>query len=377
MSTPSNPLNPSTWYNRTPKLGVPYRLVDVNAEFTYQDGEAVWSIIIPADRLTDFRYEMFPPPDVTKLDAGIGEIPRPSSMFGDESLVATKIAVRGFTSGKPTDVFRLDTDAPAGTYQQLLALDVTFSSKSDTDYLEIRSDGSGEFLTLPQTEQIRYNPTNEVSLDQIKNDPETFAGYITTRKNPAITVMVPMVKWQITFKDIPYKFYFQNLLPLIRLCVGKVNALPMQTLSDAEPETILFLNWDSFQKKTRQVSDQYGEIVEVQKSITLTLNFAEKRVVLREPQYFGGVGKSMTNAQRKTFLDSIRKAYGPAAVATQTIPGSYGGHNHYYIPGKGWKRVSIKTDTDKPVYEAVHLDPLITFISPDFRMGDAEPTNAE
>jgi hypothetical protein len=315
--------NPDSWRLATPIKGVPYRFVSAEAEYTYNEGEAVWSVIIPQDRISDFRDEMFPPPDPGKVEQGFVELPRPKVMPGDPSMVATKIKITPHVEGKPFDLFSHDANAAFETYQPLAAVEITFSTKEDIEYLEIRGEGSGEFITIPPTEKAVYDLVSAgVTQAEIDANPDWYTDYVISKKPTAITIMLPLINWSVTWTGVPFEFFTETLVHRLRDAMGKINHAPLEFLFGAPMDTILFLNWDYAQTNTYRLYE--GKRA---KTVNVTMNFVEKRIPLQISD-------------------------------DETGDSAYGGHNHHYVPGVGWAHVAIGDDP-KPTYKQTDLAILI------------------
>lgn len=308
---------------------MPIKYLGIEGNFEMENGSITFRCLIPSVDLVTFLVETFPPP----IFDGSISIPQSISLPGLPGLVAKKVSFKNQDDSLPVDPFLFDTSAPSGTYHPVLEINMEFGPRVNTQpqstdpktFLEISANTSGEFIHSPapkaKWQKEKENPTNlkddkdpgsvtppttkTETDDPAKNPPAKGKKEAQVHPTLPMLILVPHTEWTVTWKQIPYFYFYNVLIRRMRWCLGKVNQITMPLLFNALPETILFTGFNY--KQTYTWRD--GEINTP--PIDIEMKFIEKRMV------WSGV---------------IR------------------GHNHFWRPGVGWERLLI--DGTNPVYQS-------------------------
>lgn len=318
--------DPSQWRLHSLYGDVPIKFLDVDGEFSNEEGSVNFKALIPPNRIKDFLVQTFPPP----IQIGNITVPQAAGLPGLPALSARKVSFKAFDNGKPVDPFMFDPEAPRGTYGELIEVTVVYGQNriqqpnpSDPfTFLEIEGNVTGEFLhtTAPKgrwkkaTRDPKDPPDDKTpGADNAPLNPR-IPGNTEPVANPTvpINVLVPKTEWTVKWNQIPFQYFNDTLMYRLRWCLGRVNSAIMPVLFSAEPETILFLGFNYKQQYT------WREGYINRPPINVEMKFEEKRVV------WNGV-----------------------AV----------GHNHFWRPGVGWEYLFID-GVSTPTYAARDMNAL-------------------
>lgn len=320
--------DPSTWRLSTTG-GIPYRLVNRSGSYTDRDASASETYLIRASDLDSFVNEVFPAPSVL---SGAVVYKKYRRMPGT-SLPPTEISWKGHIEGLPIDPYGADEDAPTGTYQDILEVEINYNTgdvdskqgnEEETDpedprtYCKVSGRASGEFLHAMAPRGIWSEGAGdfvalieESAVDGIEPDIEK------NRQRAApvpVMTIVPEIEWTVTWEMIPYDAFRFGTVWFLRAMLGKLNSLPMPLLHDAPPGTILFVGFDFEEEYTWRT----GGIFDT-KPVTLSLKFVEKCIVDGD--------------------------------------GEIHGHNSFWRPEKGgWSVLILNEDTGKLAYDYFDLN---------------------
>ncbi|MCK9570117.1 hypothetical protein M0R72_14330 [Candidatus Pacearchaeota archaeon] len=293
--------------------GIRYKLVDMSGSFEADNAEAKQTYIIRSQDLMAFVLESFP------LIAFMGNtitIQRARSMPGYVGLLSRKVSFKAHTEGKPIDPFGVDGDAPDGTYEPYLTLDVDYTSGNCTEpdqddpitFLEISSTASTNFLA-----------------DTMGSFGAVWVSAPGTEEDPAVDIDVPSsvietsIEWSFRWPQVPYEYFSDTLITRIRDRLGKVNSGPTKLFSNAPAETILFLGYSISQSATWNRKE----------GVTLPpLNVDFKFL-------------------EKNFMAGDWTGEGEMQVT----------HNHIYRKGCGWRRLLIN---GLPIFATTDMDGMFT-----------------
>lgn len=319
----SDPRDDSTWRLSTVG-GIPYRFLGFEGELGVTDGTATGSYLVKSSNFLAFVSEALP----NLVDIGGNLILDGGFVVaGFPQLRAHSLRYAGFIEGKPIDLFNFDPNAATGTYGDLVKVDIEFkTTKQDENdpfsFLEISSTGSGEFL----------NTTGPGNVEPGPNDPSSDAnGQPIPRdlKNPAaapIVVTVPEVEWTIKWPRMPFTVFKNRIIERLRESLGKVNTDTFAPLFDAPPETLFFEGWsytESYSWRAfgnvrplpgQQLLAAVGPGQTINNPITLEMKFKEKNI---------------------------------------NDNGTIVGHNHSWVPGKGWRRTWLNKAGTLPMYRGI------------------------
>lgn len=319
---------PELWRLTSPGGGaVPIKFLGLEGEFELENGSVTFRCLIPSNRLVEFLVETFPPP----LIVGEIAVPQSATLPGLPGLVAKKVKFKNQDDSRPVDPFGFDPYAPPGTYHPVIEVTMEFGPRSNPDpdptdprtFLEISANNTGEFIqsTSPkarwrtETPNPSNLPDDEDPGSEVPPDTKTetqdpskeppVAGATESQKDPTVPMMVlvPHTEWTVKWNQVPYFYFYNNLVRRLRWCMGRVNSDSMPLLFGAVPETILFMGYNYTETYTWRDGDISTPPINVE------MKFIEKRVV---------------------WNDRII------------------GHNHFWRPGKGWERLLI--DGTNPVY---------------------------
>ena len=282
--------NPLTWRLKTGVAEIPYRIVDMDGDFTDEGGSVSMTMLVPADKLLALAAEMFPP---TRFDAlGFPIYPAKGRIYGTP-FFAQRIRWKGHVDGTPVDPFGVAPTAPEGTYQKVCEVTVDYDTNIDQEesdsndpetFLTVTCNGAGEYLTSTE-------PSAEADPVLDAGEEAKAAG-----EDPTVTIIVPQFEWSANWPRVPGTFYKNLLRPRLRSHVGKVNSTVMPLIGNAPAETVLFVGFSSTANFTwRSATDPF---------VSLGMRFLEKNL---------GVDPRGS--------------------------GEYIGHNHFWQPGVGWAKV--------------------------------------
>lgn len=314
----------STWRLQTDG-GIKYRFLGSSGDFTSEQGSIQWRALFRAEDLMDVLRELFPPAPIV---GGISH-PRYGTMPGLVGVGALKFTYRTWNGDKPGDPFGADSAAPIGTYSGFIEGTVTYGNVNakgpdpadPRTFLEINSKVSGEYIHIapegtksqPDENPVSsndYNPETSPILDEqtgeLRDDPSDVPSELKTPspesrpiRTPALssTILVPKTEWTIKWKAIPQRHFRDVLIHRLRLCNGRVNSKPVPFLYGSKPETLLFAGFDYSESYT------WREGAVDSPPIDVSISLIEKSVIWK---------------------------------------GTTIGHNHAYMPNKGWERIWIR-----------------------------------
>ena len=275
--------------------GVPYKIVDLKGSFTEEAANCTGTYLIHAANLLLFVQEGLPGPYT-----GRARFP------GLDTLSCVKIDFEAHDKSRPIDPFGIDSGASDRTYGDLLLVNVEFSTRPENDgsadssdprtFLEISCNGSGEFI---------YTPTRGKAIWEAGfGEPAEQCREIDVPS----TVVQPEIEWGCSWSQIPHVYFYNTLFPKIRSTIGKVNSATFPLLAGATGETVLFIGFSMRQQFTWRA---------------------------------GFVGTPPVQADFKFVQKEIEVAGGV------TI-----GHNHFYRPGHGWRKLLVNGSN---VYQTADL----------------------
>jgi len=328
----------SQWRLET-STGIKYKVVSLEGGFDDDTGQADLTILISSTDLYAMLETLMPPP----VMVGSVSYPQAPPFPGLPALTVQGVSFKSFNSDLPIDPFGYDPLAPDHTYYGLLECHVKYGTntrKQETSsdpqtFLEISGNATGQYLhigTKNAKTQDSYHPNLEGGEDGddaqgtwndpvtgelmgVNIDPETgdaIRGAKTLKpkevlRDPqtAATMFVPMTEWTVTWNQIPFGLFSNTLVTRLDLLMGRVNRNAFSVLFSGYPETILFLGYGYKQKTTWRMG-----LTETP-PVSLDLKFLQKRIVWK---------------------------------------GTIRGHNDYWVPGKGWRRLLY--DGDHAPYRA-------------------------
>lgn len=337
--------NPLLWRLKT-SSGLPYKVKGMSGGFDPDVGSINVQVIIHATNLNEFLEFIFPEP----VQLGYLLFPRATALPGIPEMVATSLTFKAFDEAMPIDPFGFDPSAPAGTYYNLIELDIKYDTRvkqkqPTTDpktFLEISSNASGEFLhtSMPNAHYTPITNNNvdtdgdgvgdipdsailtayEGPGDQLVGtyvDPdtgETVRGTFTIYsdeviKDPTVPVMImiPTTEFTVRYPQIDYDYFYSVFVHRLDAAMGKVNLKQIPWLpGGTERGTVLFMGYSHTEKSTWRS----GKINKP--PVTVEMKMMRKRVLWE---------------------------------------GTIRGHNDVWRPGKGWERLKMKKNPDKFMYE--------------------------
>jgi hypothetical protein len=265
--THSDPYHdPTTWRLAT-NGGIPFRYLERSGSFGKEEAQVSETVLIPANRLGELAFEMFPTPTVfgtSVIYPGTGHI-------NGTNLRAQSMKWKAHFDGLPVDPFNSDPSAPEHTYQPNVAVTIEYStdvqqeqSESDPNdpftFLEISANAAGEFIhsTAPKAGWTENSASSGTSTT--KNKLQT----------TPVTLIVPETDWNVSWPRVPHVFLKDTLITKLRDRLGKVNESKMPIFFDAPEETILFVGYSIRQQFTWRTG--------VQPPFKFDLKFLEKHV---------------------------------------------------------------------------------------------------
>jgi hypothetical protein len=301
---------------------IPYKFLGMEGGFSYASGDITAKVLIPANRLEDFLEFIFPPP----ITNGTLEIPVYRPLPGIPSMVAVDFSFASQLD-KPVDPFVFDTGAPSGTYHEILALDIHYTTwktpnRDPRSFLEISSNASGEFIhTTAPGAQYKPKSNNTVDTDgdgkpdltdveiidaayyapgDIKSgtfiDPdtgETKYGNITILPNEPIkdpsvpiTIFVPTTEWTARWPRVDYEFFHDTFIHRLKVAMDR--------------ETLLFVGYNV----QENITWRRGQINKP--PVSVDMKFVEKNVDWKAVSH---------------------------------------GHNSVWKPSVGWTKIVLNSDT--------------------------------
>jgi len=272
------------------------------------------TIAIQARDFVKFWTKAMPAPGIITKPDGTELISRPEkrTLPGAPFLVTQKVSIvdNPGAAGLPWDVFQADENAPAGTYEDLLFLDIEYKTatggkkKDDEDedpsdpetFLEYSVDVGGEYMMI-NPRKATWEGSSPGEQDEDNEDLQAPSAKI-----------IPMINFSLRWPRViqaPWAAIFAN--------VGKVSTAPVQFLFNAPAETALFVG----------VSGK------------------------RDFVWWGNDGDATTNG----FLLNPWTLDFKFQVKIIHLPdGTTGGWNHVYRPKKGiWQRLLVG---GLPIYPA-------------------------
>jgi len=325
--------DPSEWRLMTPG-GIRHRLVSQHGSFQEEDATWIMTIIIQASDLANFITEAFPTPTFgTSIF-----YPRRFYPYGLPALRAKRVSVKGNTDGRPIDPFSADAQAPSGTYEPFLKVTIEFTTCPENDqpeadnpftFLDIRAQASGEYLT------------SEVSGDHVRWQDEEGDTESPTEQDTPLEQKVPSVEieWSCKWKQIPFDWFRDTLIPRMRSLIGKVNNANMVLFHNAPPETILFDSWSMTYQYT------WREGYPGKSPVSLDMKFIEKNF---EGEY-NPIEPEIDSDEMSEYSGSESSQSESSQSETFTVQVT---HNHIWRPNCGWQRLLINGN---PIYQQADL----------------------
>lgn len=321
--------NPENWRLHSNNGIVPLKYTGIEGEFQPQQGELQFKCVIQATSIKEFLLETFPP----QIKVGNIFVPQSAGLPGLPAMTATKVTFKAQDDGLPIDPFGFDLDAPAGTYNRLIEVVVTYGMNrlqqpdpsNPFSFLEISGNHTGDYLSTTAPAG-KWQLTTGKNIPVKKPDGTSNApGASNTPANPRIpgttepvadptvpiVITVPECEWTVKWNQIPFEYFRDVLIYRLRWCIGRVNSDLFPVLFNLEPETLLFLGWNYTQSYTWRD----GEIDTP--PVSIEMKFKEKRLIWNENVI---------------------------------------GHNHVWRPGKGWEYMLI--DGGQPVHNITDLNVL-------------------
>jgi hypothetical protein len=320
--------DPSLWRLRTDG-GIPFKYLGISGSFSMEEGNVTNRYLIQPGHLVSFLQELFPPP----LVIGNTSIPQSAPLPGLPALIAQRISFKSFDESLPIDPFGFDTNAPAGTYYNLMEVDIEFGPRAVQEpqqndpfsFLEITGNTTGEFIhsTMPRAKWVpKTNP--DLDDDDDDEDPEggvadpdtnepgsgavnPTEGTPEVNKDPTVpvTIVVPQTEWTLRWNQIPFRYFQEVLIHRLRILLGRVNSNTVPVLFNALPGTLLFAGYNY----SNAFTWRDGHIGTP--PVSLEIKIIEKRVLWK---------------------------------------GVIRGHNDFWRPGVGWETLLI--DGENPAYRS-------------------------
>lgn len=236
-------------------IGIPYKVVSREGEFSYEGATATEEYIIQASDLLNMAIYGFPEPVVF---GNTLRYPQQPVMPGLGTLVPKKVAWRSHDPSRPCDPFNSDPSAPIGTYCDYCNITVSYGVAPENDqeqdpndpftFLEVTANASGVFLNSPLNGQAEWEvPTGSTfSYTNVNGEPSATgeSGEVMETNIPH-TVTETQVEWSVKWPRIPYQFWNGTLMGRMRAKLGKVNDAAMPLLFNAPADTILFLGYQT------------------------------------------------------------------------------------------------------------------------------------
>lgn len=335
--------DPSSWRLILPGSRIPLKFRGVAGSFEADKGSVEFKGLIPSDQLINFLNYIFPPP----RQIGTLSIPQSYTLPGLPGLIAKSVSFNSFDDDMPADPFGFDPEfpvgsAPIGTYYKVLEVSVAFGMERTQEpkatdpltFLELSCQGTGEFIHTKapngkwqhQSDEGNTQPAAATpvvpSNDPGKNvaqpaakppDAKTdgspgtdAAGNKDLSTEPVadpsvdVNVRVPLLNWTLKWKQVPFEYFHTMLVNRLRWGLGLVNSTPFYPIANANPETILFTEYDY----SESYSWKNGAIGKP--PIDVSMKFVEKRHLWN---------------------------------------GRICGHNHFWQPSKGWQYLLINGKT--------------------------------
>lgn len=338
--------DPGSWRLILPGSRVPLKFLGVSGSFEADKGSVEFKGLIPSSSLITFLNYIFPPP----RQIGNLSLPQSYSLPGLPGLIAKSVSFNSFDENLPSDPFGFDPEepvgtAPVGTYYKTLEVSVSFGMErtqepAATDpltFLEVSCQGTGEFIHTKapkakwqhQTDEGNTEPANPAAGSiwapfyakgtntpkpagkpadaKVDRTPGVDAnGNTDTSTEPVadpsldVNIRVPILNWTLKWKQVPHDYFHSMLVHRLRWGLGLVNSTPFYPIANACPETILFTEYDYNESYTWKAGT-FGK-----PPIDVTMKFVEKR--------------NLWN-------------------------GRICGHNHFWMPSKGWMYLLINGKT--------------------------------
>lgn len=215
--------------------GIRYKLVKQSLSITHDQATAQEIYLIRVQDIDDFCLESFPLPTFVGLLFFPGW---PRKLPGNPYLLTKQVDIEGLTDELPTDMWRVDTGAPAGTYQDIVKATITYEAKPSEDnfnpqdpvtWLKHSVTTGGEFLCLSP-----------------KNTKWESSGDMKDFHTP-ITKILPTIEHSLDWSYVLYPPW-----TTIRNYLGTVNDAVIPLFNNAPEETVLFTSLTGDQSYTLQ-----------------------------------------------------------------------------------------------------------------------------
>jgi len=309
-------------------IGIPFRVVSRNGDFSYEGATAKEEYIIRASDLLTMAQYGFPEPTVW---AGTLMYPQQPVMPGIGTLVPKKITWDSLEPGKPCDPFNSDPSAPNGTYCDYIKLGVHYGVAPENDqppdsndpftFLEVNANASGVFINSPLQGKAEWElqtwsePYTVTQTSFGGGTTPIVSGESTEVNEPNIphTVTETQVEWSVRWPQIPFSFWSGTLMGRLRSKLGRVNENTMSLLHNAPAETVLFLSYSASASYTWRAGKAGLS------PIQLTMNFLEKNFEASE-----------------NYTEYAESGAIPNQTGTVNVT-----HQHIWRPNYGWRKLKI------------------------------------
>ena len=268
-------------------IGIPYRVVSREGEFSYEGATATEEYIIRSSDLLQMAMFGFPEPIAF---GGTLLYPQQPVISGLGTLVPKRIGWKSHESGKPCDPFGADPLAPANTYSQFCNIVINYGTTPENDqeqdpddpftFLEVSAAGSGVFLNSPLDGKSAWElgpGAEEEECEDVEGDRVcTGESTLVKETNVPHTIVETQVQWNVRWPRIPFTFWNGILMTRMREKLGKVNDGEMALLHNAPADTVLF---QSYRASTSYTWRQ-GKTGRA--PVNLEMNFLEKNFTSAE-----------------------------------------------------------------------------------------------
>jgi hypothetical protein len=249
--------DPTTWNNNTPG-GIKYRILSQSGSFEDERAECQQVLLLHKNSLLSFVNESFP---IEYTAGGFTYIDSTMSLPGlIPTLTTRRISWKSHMPDKLSDPLQTDLlsvlpGTAKNAYHDILEVSVDYSTDNDNSTgIEIATSTSGEFIAM-DSRNATWSTGDEV------------------QESLNAVAVIPMTEWTFTLSRGYRKSYVENnLIPTLRLKLGKVNTLAVPEMFDAPPETILFMGYEIRERRSWR-EDRFDD-----PPYMFTFKFLEKHV---------------------------------------------------------------------------------------------------
>ncbi len=334
-----NLTDPTKWRLSTeglsPNEPIKYKFLAIEGDFEDEQAVVIETYLITSTDLLAFLTESFPPP---RIENNQPFLPARRTLPGNSAFSTRRIRFEPFDpGGLPVDPFGADPNAPTephDSYQPVVKVFIEYTTGANEidpndplTFVELSANAAGEFLSATAP-SVAWTDSQDISDGDTPD--------LNKSVNLPLTIQVPLTEWSVRWPRIPFSYFRDVLIDVLRTSMGTVNSQVMPLFFDAPEQTILFVGFSAQQSFSWRIEEDIDVSRPLFNIMELELKFLEKNIA--DPN-----------------VEPIGLPFGTPFPR---------GHNDFWRPDKGWLRLAVITGEDpntgfaesRPIYELTDLN---------------------